>query len=60
MTKRQKYRISKEFKRRTFDTNPIKRMNYVHQVVRFDAYLVIKNDDLFCSLAGQSFKLGID
>jgi len=41
MTKSQKYRISKEFKRKTFDTNPIKRMNYVHQVVRFDAYLVI-------------------
>ena len=42
MTKSQKYRIYKEFKRKTFDTNPKKRLNYVHQVVRFNAYLIIE------------------
>jgi len=41
MTKMQKYRIEKEFKRKTFDTNPLKRCNYVHKIVRFHAYLVI-------------------
>ena len=42
MTKSQKYRIYKEFKRKTFDTNPKKRLNYVHKVVRFNAYLIIE------------------
>lgn len=41
MTKSQKYRMSRIFKRKTFDTNPKKRCNYVHQIVRFDAYLTI-------------------
>lgn len=42
MTKTQKYRIQREFKRKTFDTNPTKRCNYVHKIVRFKAYLVIE------------------
>ncbi len=42
MTKSQRYRIYKEFKRKTFDTNPTKRFNYVHQIVRFDAFLIIE------------------
>jgi hypothetical protein len=41
MTKSQKYRMSRIFKRKTFDTNPKKRCNYVHQIVRFEAYLTI-------------------
>lgn len=42
MTKSQKYRIYREFKHKTFDTNPKKRLNYVHKVVRFNAYLIIE------------------
>ena len=42
MTKSQKYRIQREFRRKTFDTNPKKRLNYVHKVVRFNAYLIIE------------------
>ena len=41
MTKFGKYRIKREFNRKTFDTNPKKRHNYVHQRVRFNAYLII-------------------
>lgn len=42
MTKTQKYRIQREFKRKTFYPNPPRRCNYVHQIVRFNAYLVIE------------------
>lgn len=42
MTKTQKYRIQREFRRKTFYPNPPRRCNYVHQIVRFNAYLIIE------------------
>ncbi len=38
------YKLIRLFNRKTFDTNPKKRHNYVHQRVRFEAYLVIEYD----------------
>lgn len=41
MTKFGTHGISRDFNRKTFYPNPPRRRNYVHQRVRFRAYLVI-------------------
>jgi hypothetical protein len=43
MTKSQKYRMSRVFKRRSYNPRLKERTNYVHQIVRFDAYLTINS-----------------